>query len=1769
MPLEPRELRISLDTNNPNHELEQHIMQGSTDTSLVVSLSKDGRAQVPDAAAVVTAYVLYYNDKGEIIGSHVIDKADTDYAITVDALSGAVTVPFTEKMSMSAGACTLHLKVEDGVISFTYTLHFTVDANPVYNAGVLPSDLPTIKDILSEIADLKENKANKDLSNVLNSILLAKARAAGLILSWGGLTGEVDNGEITTLLDSLGYMKFLTASKKGAASFATQAIMATGDLTMVNRNGVAEIGFDNPDIGLSKVPGGHFPIRGHLAAELDDSGVMSDGATKAVTLPGDVTLQNGNIYLGPPTAEKTIRIRRDPATGFAYFERRASGLWVEKLRVADSINVDTVNFVKSNGHPTTYPGQLGLFSQEFTDSETGKKILRPLFHGEDPDEHYPLLASLPDGSLRIPQNIGAALASPTTVPLVYKRVRLQGSTDDIKTDLEALTGDARLPASAIKDLPPQETPDSVRAKLVTLQGDDRLPATAIKALPEELTAEQVRDKLMTLQGDGRLPATDIRGIADQVSPSDVKVKLELLQGDSRLDASAIKNIPQGSPDTGAIIRDKLGTLNSDDRLDASHIKNIPSGGTDTAVVLRDKLTGLQGDSRLDASAIKNIPSGGTGSPDTPVQIRDKLTSLTADERLDASSIRNLPSSTPDTAAQVRDKLGTLADDDRLDASHIKNIPSGGTDTAGSIRDKLTGLSGDDRLDVTAVKGVEPIQAEVARLKSILTEGVYTYRGKVAPLFPFDPKKGYFVSVYAITNSSTNMSLPDVDLEEGTVFCLHNEDVNSDVRLTPRNGETIGDDGAVAVNVPALNMLFMVKTTRGWAIAVSGFVPSSISGLISQIKPLLPSSGGGMTIDQISAALKDRLHTFAEIQAEFAGQLHTYADIEDHGFESLEYRYGFTPWPTAPLTQLEFVTHYSQVFNPSVMRTTGNKLYLHMLFSDTVAPLVKSITLNGTKYALSRDNLAGTTQWGSLLSLSVPLPADTDLTPVFDIGIPDGALDSGVSVMGDDNTEINTGITDLEFPGAIVEIPTGENEKAVVKTYVELDFPLAQVPGEDPQPSRKFKARSVAFLAPLRGWSDPNKELGVMVEVEPGTYELAHAPGYLTQLESNVGIEGVLPGDAKEHDGVIMLTHEITPSGSFIEVDDVNKGYGVQDDNPDDDPNVSGGTTTELLLNVGFIGHAPKDCRVKVYFRSTMAGAGNQPEYLSDAAGNLVFYERAFKEGQAYEDIFEGAFIKAKGLEYLHVHVAHDMVGEELLLDASRTFLCISQFKNGYQTSIAREAFQSRTGVKVVSDIRYMGEYMSSLKNMMTEDKPETQVAANAGYPEIDQFGLINLAKCKAAVSGKKLNIKDDGDILDFYIDDVRDHGETRMMRGHGTRADFEITSPHDAYDIELYSWSGTPDHYTDIYGSRTNDDPVINSGWSLVSRTAVTEQPDAAVHKYSHAGVVPETANNYTWIIRPQEAQSPIDFTVSDFSTSADPAFTAYEERSPAAMGEIPASIKNRSKVFAQTVEYYYSLRYTYGIGWHPVPCGEYVANSGNADISIDKTVNQVPGSAATGGEGAYKFKYKSRLTAMAHVLVSSDQAAGVNSVTQFAFFRVSADGQTFTQIPGGLLQVTAHGGDKDVRHDFKDFNFDVAAGERIAIRCQSDKADGAFIMSTAGKDAIVVKFVVHELVPGQAEDPLGLLGATKSDRETAGDTVYTSALRGSAKFAPASSATIIFTDLPIDAVPHIIKAYKKNSDGTIQSTAKTEEKFTPSTGALFVSFGETAETVVIYEVWA
>lgn len=160
-----------------------------------------------------------------------------------------------------------------------------------------------------------------------------------------------------------------------------------------------------------------------------------------------------------------------------------------------------------------------------------------------------------------------------------------------------------------------------------------------------------------------------------------------------------------------------------------------------------------------------------------------------------------------------------------------------------------------------------MEDEINRLKThpgSLGGNIYSYNGGTAPTLA-DSKPGYYLTMHDM-QSPQNIVLPS-NVPSGAVLSINNQQ-GSDTPVLTFSNEPGGTIDGVTVDretIPDSSIVFLIKTDSGWTTGFSGLIPKSLDTIIEAIKLKLTSSIH--TISDIEAALRDKLHTFAEIRNE--------------------------------------------------------------------------------------------------------------------------------------------------------------------------------------------------------------------------------------------------------------------------------------------------------------------------------------------------------------------------------------------------------------------------------------------------------------------------------------------------------------------------------------------------------------------------------------------------------------------------------------------------------------------------------------------------------------------------------------------------------------------------------------------------------------------------------------------------------------------------------------------------------------------------------------
>lgn len=662
------------------------------------------------------------------------------------------------------------------------------------------------------------------------------------------------------------------------------------------------------------------------------------------------------------------------------------------------------------------------------------------------------------------------------------------------------------------------------------------------------------------------------------------------------------------------------------------------------------------------------------------------------------------------------------------------------------------------------------------------------------------------------------------------------------------------------------------------------------------------------------------------------------------------------------------------------------------------------------------------------------------------------------IMSDSNGAIPKNIKTVVFgPGFTIQ-QAGDQEDAALVTY--------QSSQDDGMTINGKHVSDLEVMTPLQIDSGIGTGGDTRLLVDPRAYEEQHAASCLLQLDSDLTLQA---GKASK----IYTSHEIIPTGEYYSLNQFAGGVNVQD-NTGGDTAVTGGELTRILGSVSFYGKATDNSNVKVWFwykdpLSPLAGG-----ILNDVNGNPMVVERYYNQGDDMSEplVVAGAMI-ATGNAPIVMYV--ECSAGSYIVNPEQTLICIEQFSDGYETSLASIEFQRRLAIESHAEIKQFKTTMLSLKDELHTDVPEAVVPAHQGYDFINEFGVQNLSDIKASVSSSALNISDNGNVTDFYVDVYIDNVKTTMLRGKTIDYDVVIKNPHDAYYLEVYKWTGNADVAGRIYDSRNNDSIVLNKGFTLLKSKFIAEHPAGDASGVTDSVSIPSDANNIFIILRPGAAQSPISLSLQDFKWGVATPFRGYLETSRVNLREQHLWFSESWAEFGLNAHDlgYAAIRYTINntpSTGNPMPVGKLY--KGKAPVEIDNTVNQVSGSADPQMDGGIKFLKDGEASISKSYNLWNEQ--GTENTVTFWDVLIDVDGNE-SKIPDSekTFRISANTGAPGVVYSIPAYVVEVETGQRVAGRATSNKADGAYVQSQNITQMLVqTEIDFKELVQSGNDDP-------------------------------------------------------------------------------------------------
>ena len=165
------DIRLLLDSEKKNNfPSSYNFKQGTLNRTFIITPYNNGVEYTLTGSEKIELYFAYLDKSGNIIqNSPMVDENTPEYAsiVEIDQPSNTIKVKPCYQMVDHAGSVRFTLKIDD---LYSYDVTYTVDATDGYKTHTFKNTLPTW-----------ENKADKNLGNVDDSVFKAKAVKSGML----------------------------------------------------------------------------------------------------------------------------------------------------------------------------------------------------------------------------------------------------------------------------------------------------------------------------------------------------------------------------------------------------------------------------------------------------------------------------------------------------------------------------------------------------------------------------------------------------------------------------------------------------------------------------------------------------------------------------------------------------------------------------------------------------------------------------------------------------------------------------------------------------------------------------------------------------------------------------------------------------------------------------------------------------------------------------------------------------------------------------------------------------------------------------------------------------------------------------------------------------------------------------------------------------------------------------------------------------------------------------------------------------------------------------------------------------------------------------------------------------------------------------------------------------------------------------------------------------------------------------------------------------
>ncbi|MGL5979563.1 MAG: hypothetical protein ACRCZY_01550, partial [Phocaeicola sp.] len=440
------------------------------------------------------------------------------------------------------------------------------------------------------------------------------------------------------------------------------------------------------------------------------------------------------------------------------------------------------------------------------------------------------------------------------------------------------------------------------------------------------------------------------------------------------------------------------------------------------------------------------------------------------------------------------------------------------------------------------------------------------------------------------------------------------------------------------------------------------------------------------------------------------------------------------------------------------------------------------------------------------------------------------------------------ILDIDLEGGVdaVQDPISKN--------LVLTFPdKLEMVGTD---GNKFTAKTLETM----GLELRNSGTSAILVLPPSLP--AHNEGIMLSLGTEYTLNSSFPNSR------LYFGNTHIKGGEFVYKDDVKKSIIVQDIDPTDDPNQSGGTM--FIVGMQF--------KPTLFDANSVSQKGSvhiqlvdlDNNVLADVSGKPIESVQTVNAGEAIKPMYYiGAFM-AKEAKEVHMRVFLDFPSEEIVTVGSDTCLML-QSTSKYETSgLAMQEFTEFTGVPIRYLTRYYGENFFNFAQFNTQNMAKAEVK---GFPSMGNNTYFSaVSKVNMEISGGSMIISDNG--VDFPIWNVTQlitPFDAIQLENANVNLKVTLTNKIGAFKISLMRYDGSfntpPPPQVVRYD---NSVPVFTPDWTEVTSLYISEEPQLDEHSKEATWTLPK-AQALAIVSYPATSESPQLISLKDIELDITP----------------------------------------------------------------------------------------------------------------------------------------------------------------------------------------------------------------------------------------------------------------------------------------------------------